>query len=241
MDKKAYISEIFTSIQGEGLQVGRPAIFIRFAGCNLNCSYCDTAHSKTRKNAREYSLRELVSRIQKAGLSEGDVCITGGEPLLQADFLVQLIPELKRRGFKISMETNGTLTEEFKKVARQLDVLAISAKSPSSGNRFSKEDYRKFLHGAVNVLGKTKRTNGKRNVFVKMVITGNTSSSEVRDVAGIIASVHKGIPLVLQPVTTGQKTGMPGAKALLALQREARKRLVDVRVIPQVHKVLGLR
>lgn len=108
MSEKLYkVHEIFPSIQGEGLLVGTPMWFIRFAGCNLHCSFCDTDHTYK----RSMTVRNIVDDIFKTTTSSHPrrwVCLTGGEPLLQVD--PPLLTELLcffRGG--IAIETNGTI------------------------------------------------------------------------------------------------------------------------------------
>jgi len=101
------IVEIFTSLQGEGLRQGEPTIFIRFSGCNLRCSFCDTKYAWQR--GRDYSAEQVVEKIKKIRepFPVGWVCLTGGEPLLQD--LRLLIRLLKKEKFKVQVETNATL------------------------------------------------------------------------------------------------------------------------------------
>lgn len=97
------IVEIFSSIQGEGCNLGRRANFVRFAGCNLNCKWCDTNWSKA---AEHLSIPEIIDRLDpKAKL----VVFTGGEPLLQAG-LCLLAAAVSAQGYDIAVETNGTLS-----------------------------------------------------------------------------------------------------------------------------------
>jgi 7-carboxy-7-deazaguanine synthase len=98
--KKIYrVNEIFSSIQGEGTWIGRPVTFVRLAGCNLACPWCDTDYQKY----EEMTIEEIADRLQYR-----NVVITGGEPLLQ--FIKPLIVELRmERGYVVAYETNGTL------------------------------------------------------------------------------------------------------------------------------------
>lgn len=114
------LNEIFYSIQGEGHYSGVPAIFVRFAGCNRHCAFCDTDHSV--KEKMEYaSLKErLANIIEDTGCAR--IILTGGEPALQVDeaFIQALREDLYAI---IHMETNGTV-----KVPRNLDWLTVSPK-----------------------------------------------------------------------------------------------------------------
>jgi len=101
------IAEIFPSIQGEGLRQGEPTLFIRLAGCNLECSFCDTKYAW--KEGRKYSTAQVLEKANKLRrlFPAQWVCLTGGEPILQD--LAGLVKGLKKEGFKIQVETNGTL------------------------------------------------------------------------------------------------------------------------------------
>lgn len=100
-DKTYPINEIFYSLQGEGYYTGRPAIFIRFSGCNLSCPFCDTFHH----DAADYILPEIIEKIEKYPKG-AMVVLTGGEPSLYVDS--QLIDALHHSGRYITIETNGT-------------------------------------------------------------------------------------------------------------------------------------
>lgn len=107
MKNKLYpIVEIFDSIEGEGKRAGEMAIFVRFAGCNLRCSYCDTSYALSVKDAVEHITEdELVNRIK--AYPWRNVTLTGGEPLLQST--KDLIIRLARENFDVNIETNGSI------------------------------------------------------------------------------------------------------------------------------------
>ncbi len=101
------IIEIFPSLQGEGLRQGEPTIFVRFAGCNLGCSFCDTKYAW--REGRDCSADQAVEKIKKIRerFPAGWVCLTGGEPLLQDLRLLTRL--LKKEKLKVQVETNATL------------------------------------------------------------------------------------------------------------------------------------
>lgn len=98
---KYRLRSIFSSLQGEGRNTGRPATFIRFAGCNLNCPWCDT-----RKHTKEMlTLSDIVAKVKKLG--NRMVVVTGGEPTIVIG-LRELLDALKGEGYWLALETNGT-------------------------------------------------------------------------------------------------------------------------------------
>lgn len=94
------VNDIFYSLQGEGRNTGRAAIFIRFAGCNLKCPFCDTDFAQY----EEMSDEDILNRIKS--YPSRFVVLTGGEPSLQVDR--QLVDLLHKHGYELAMETNGT-------------------------------------------------------------------------------------------------------------------------------------
>ncbi|MBN1194310.1 MAG: radical SAM protein [Methanomicrobiaceae archaeon] len=122
------ICEIFKSLQGEGRNQGRPCIFIRLAGCNLDCAWCDTPHAK-----EEGKEAEIDAILDYAWRLTGDhFCITGGEPLLQGEELLPLIRRLHMASKTVEIETNGTV--DFRPFQRFASI-CMDVKCPSSGEK----------------------------------------------------------------------------------------------------------
>lgn len=122
------IAEIFRSLQGEGKNQGKPCLFIRLAGCNLNCAWCDTKYS--RNNGIPMTLDSVLEEVRR--FNPPYVCITGGEPLLQVDALEPLIASLHNTGTQIDIETNGTI--DFSRLQKYASV-CMDVKCPSSGEQ----------------------------------------------------------------------------------------------------------
>ena len=101
------VSEIFKSIQGETSYAGLPCSFVRTAGCNLRCAYCDTAYAWDDGDAARLTVDEICRRVEPFGTRL--VCITGGEPLLQPEGVAALARRLLAAGRTVLLETNGTL------------------------------------------------------------------------------------------------------------------------------------
>lgn len=123
---KSYrINDIFYSLQGEGHNTGRAAVFIRFAGCNLRCPFCDTEFD----SYREMETDELMAAI--ADYPARFVVLTGGEPTLQVD--EDFIDQLHLHGYEVAMESNGTCP-----APSNLDWLTVSPKQGHSVNKACK-------------------------------------------------------------------------------------------------------
>ena len=122
------IAEIFRSLQGEGKNQGKPCLFIRLAGCNLKCRWCDTPES--RSGGMTMSRDTILEHVWR--INPPYVCITGGEPLLQGDELGRLLDSLRRRGTAIDIETNGTI--DFSRF-QPFASICMDVKCPSSGEQ----------------------------------------------------------------------------------------------------------
>ena len=132
------VSEIFASIQGEGRYIGRPQVFVRLAGCNLSCRWCDTGYA--REGGVEKTVDEIVGEVGKHGI--GSVCITGGEPMMQTAELRELIDKLKSMGYEIVLETNGTIYDKY--IFESMDCVSVDMKPQSSGEKSDEEIIRKL-------------------------------------------------------------------------------------------------
>jgi 7-carboxy-7-deazaguanine synthase len=120
------VSEIFYSVEGEGIEIGRPEIFIRLAGCNLRCEWCDTEYALG--NGKEMSIGEIIQEVSKYSCK--NVSITGGEPLLQKKELLELVKQLKESGYWIQINTNGTIFDGD--IFKHIDLISMDCKCPSS-------------------------------------------------------------------------------------------------------------
>ncbi len=118
------IAEIFYSIQGEGILVGVPSVFVRTSGCNLRCTWCDTPYTSWSPEGTEMTNDAIIEEVQKHPALH--VVITGGEPMLFAP-VVALTKALKQLGLHISIETAGTVYQPV--VA---DLMSISPKLANS-------------------------------------------------------------------------------------------------------------
>ena len=227
----AKILEIFHSIQGEGKYVGVAQVFVRFFECNMHCRWCDTPHSigDGKREFKEYSAQELFATIHPLWRQSHSVSLTGGEPLLQKDFLKEFIPSLKKAAMPIYLETNGILFKELEEIIDDIDTIAMDIKLPSSTQcRAYWSEHEKFLKVAK-----------QKDVFIKAVVTGDTQREDVKNAVELVAGIDPGIVFFLQPNHFEVRNG--ALMKCLEFQDYCRRYLNDVRVLPQVHKFLKMK
>ncbi len=248
----APVAEVFSSIQGEGLLAGFQQVFVRFRGCDLSCPYCDTPEARrldgpcraevepggeTEEQDNPLNVAqvaELVRRLAETrpqGLHHS-VSLTGGEPLLHAEFIAELVTQLRPLHLPVMLETNGQRPEDLRKVLGVVDWIASDYKLDSTmAQPVDPEARAEFLRLAQH----------SRN-FVKIVVTDAVTSEELSRACAEIASTDQAVPVFLQPVTpVAEGIRPPSPRDLLALRACAAEYLRDVRVLGQVHRLLGLR
>lgn len=222
---KGKIAEIFDSIQGEGIYLGEKQLFVRFYGCNLACKFCDTKP----KYFREYEPDELCRELGRYHDEFHSVAFTGGEPLLQKDFLKEVLKFTSGRGYKNYLETNGILHEELEDVIDYLDIIAMDLKLPSStSGQKHWEAHRKFM-----------RIASRKEFFLKMVICDSTIESDIRESLALIQEENKAAILVLQANSHEHKLSLK--KKIKEFRDIFRANNLSVCMIPQVHKLIGVR
>jgi len=125
------VSEIFYSIQGEGSLVGRPALFIRFGGCNLRCQWCDT--TQVWRRAKPFSFRELISQIEGFAGRNIDIVFTGGEPLIHRKWIERIVDYFDDGFLIYQIETNATIEPGQILTGREDTFFNASPKLSNSG------------------------------------------------------------------------------------------------------------
>jgi organic radical activating enzyme len=243
------VNEIFASVQGEGPWIGERHIFVRFQGCDIRCRYCDTPAAAIGSEDREpqhctvqaspgpgavyeqipnpisaHRLTELCRRLIIPGPSRSTISLTGGEPLMQLPFLLEWLPAVKEQ-FLIYLETSGIHGEALMSLHGLIDVVSMDFKLPSAtGLRPFWDEHQRFLSAA-----------GSASIFIKAVVTRDTSKEDILQSAHLIARQDISIPFILQPA--GGPLA-PDINRLIDFQETALRFVKDVRIIPQAHKIL---
>ncbi|MDD5166786.1 MAG: 7-carboxy-7-deazaguanine synthase QueE [Candidatus Omnitrophica bacterium] len=222
---KARISEIFDSIQGEGIYLGEKQIFVRFFGCNLSCSFCDTKINRF----REYEPQQLLDQIKSYRGKYHSLSFTGGEPLLQKDFLKEFFKLASSQGHKNYLETNGTLAGELEYVIDYLDIIAMDLKLPSSTGMFGLWGmHRRFLKIA-----------SRKETFLKAIISHSTNEEDIKEALALIKDINKNTVLVLQPNSYEDQNLLQ--EKLEKFKDICSKETIAACIIPQIHKKFGMR
>lgn len=184
------VVEKFVSINGEGRRAGELAVFIRFAGCNLNCTYCDTAYAIPMDcDYEKQELSELVDYIEETGIR--NVTLTGGEPLLQRD-IEELVVEVISHNKRVEIETNGAVSigslYELSKKLMLNDELSITLdyKCPGSGmtEYMLMENYEML----------------RKSDTVKFVVSDQTDMDKALEIIEKKQLIERGIAVYFSPV-----------------------------------------
>ena len=250
----ANLIEIFSAIQGEGINVGTRQIFVRFGGCDLRCHYCDSQHTwqkqptceieqtpgqrdfKTHTNPIELS--ELLTWVvqQNQPHLHDSISITGGEPLLHAPFLAQFLPKIKELTYlPIYLETGGHRPQQLMQILPYLDLVGMDIKLPSVSGENHWHQHQEFLRICRDA---------EVDVFIKIVSSQTTNPAEIQEAARLVADINDRVTIFLQPMTaleqphTNPQLTAPTPAQVLAWQALMKEYLPHVRVVPQTHKMI---
>jgi 7-carboxy-7-deazaguanine synthase len=246
--KTAPLQEIFSSIQGEGIYVGKRQIFIRFAHCHLKCAYCDTpmtsptgqCHVETLPGSgqTEYfsnpmspeTLIDILTQLNQTARHHS-FSFTGGEPLLYHRFLQSVFPHAQKLA-KIYLETSGTQPAFLAEVLPWVDIIAMDIKLPSATQETSQfENHAQFYQVA--------KQNRQTETYIKLVFNNQTTLEELEAVKAIV--FDRDTPIILQPETnlSDRKVYIHPQK-MFEIENALTDYFEDVRLIPQTHKMLNV-
>ncbi|TRZ68016.1 MAG: 7-carboxy-7-deazaguanine synthase QueE [Methanothrix sp.] len=251
IDNGGIVGEIFSSFQGEGPLVGRRSIFVRTAGCNLRCIYCDTPRFRSRLDICRVEdlagsgrfrqvenplspeiVMDLILRLKSPGLHS--VSITGGEPLCQPEFVEALAIGCKAAGLPVYLETNGFSSDCFSRLIGWIDFAAVDLKLPSH-RASSPEGRNALVENELTCLKIASRS----GVFTiaKAVILNSTVPAELEPIYPRLEGLDTF--LVLQPASGEHR---PDPKKLMRLHEVASIHLdpEKVMILPQVHKMMDI-
>lgn len=247
---KAYLNELFLSFQGEGVLAGTRQMFLRLAGCDIRCPWCDTPDALTAKGSRTFRIEtapgaawrerpnplgpsDVLEEVRAMRAAHGPcewISLTGGEPTIWRRFLEALCPALRAEGLKVFLETNSHHPDTLKALSGSLDFVSADIKLPLADYEIGWETYEAFVAAIPPAAGQ-----------VKVVVLAGLDPAEVEEAARRVGAIDRRLPLILQPVSPVGGAEPPAWTALLAHQARCLLHLDDVRIIPQLHKALDAR
>jgi organic radical activating enzyme len=214
----APISEIFRSFQGEGKYLGKEMVFVRFAGCNLRCAYCDTPRALDAQSGIVYTENQLAWEIKRNLGRARIVAFTGGEPTLYASMILRLRALLPSK-IHFFLETNGSLPEKLKICASVISIFSIDLKE--------KQD-KEFIACA-----KIAHKQPNADVYAKLVLTKTLKTQAVSSTlkkAGITE-------VFIQP----EHGHIPARKTVDDLVHTLKAKGLHCWLVPQFHKLFKIR
>lgn len=237
---RARVSEIFTSIEGEGIFVGKKTLFIRFSGCHLKCRWCDTKYALPLDSGTEYQIDEIEDLIiRELQPFTYKVNFTGGEPLLQTDAVIKLADFIKKQtNLKTYIESSCFDSELFSKVLPYIDICKIEFKTDDS-KVVENEVYDNLLLNEIKCLELAVESN--KTTYIKIVVTNSTNLESFKNLVYNISKKIRPSDIVGFIIQPSHGVDQPTVNKLLDTYDIVQPMFPEVRIIPQLHKEIGAR
>ena len=234
---KVRLFEIFTSVEGEGILYGTKTLFVRLAGCPFTCFYCDTKESLPLDSGKEYEISE-ASKLIDSNLKEKTykVNFTGGDPLIQHEAVAELAKYVQSKKIPTYLESSCFDADRFNHVLPFIDIIKIEFKTRDS-EFVDSQHYQKLIDNAINCLKSSVST--KKTTYIKIVVSSKT---KLKEFGNLIENIFNSVSsnqidgFVIQP-TYG--VAEPSLELLLDLYDEVYPYYKEVKVVPQLHKLIG--
>jgi len=234
---KVRLFEIFTSIEGEGILYGTKTLFVRLAGCPFTCFYCDTKESLPLDSGIEYTIEDANHLIDSNLKNQTyKVNFTGGDPLIQHEAVALLAKHIQDKKILTYLESSCFDIDRFNHVLPFIDIVKIEFKTKDS-DFVELKHYEKFIGHTMKCLESS--VEAKKITYIKIVVSSKTQLNEFEKlVKGIFTIVSKDDidGFIIQP-TYG--ISEPSLDLLLNLYDLVYPYYIDVKVVPQLHKLIG--
>ncbi|HEU5446850.1 MAG TPA: 7-carboxy-7-deazaguanine synthase QueE [Nitrososphaeraceae archaeon] len=237
---RARVSEIFTSIEGEGIFVGKKTLFIRLSGCHLKCRWCDTKYALPLDSGTDYQIDEIKDLIIKELRPfTYKVNFTGGEPLLQTEAVIELADFIKKQtNLKTYIESSCFDSELFSKVLPYIDICKIEFKTDDS-KVVEDEEYDNLILNEIKCLELAVGSN--KATYIKIVVTNSTNLESFKNLVYNISKKIKPSDILGFIIQPSFGIDQPTVNMLLDTYDVVQPMFPEVRIIPQLHKEIGAR
>lgn len=233
------LSEIFTSIEGEGILFGTKTMFVRLAGCPLKCHWCDTPYALPLDSGSDYSIDE-VKKIISDSLHPNTykVNFTGGEPLVQHEAVIELARFVRQKGIKTYLESACYDSGRFAKVLPHIDLVKVEFKLKDS-KVVDEKHYGGLLQSELDCL-KLAIASGK-TTYIKVVVTNSSSLKEFKELVLEVFRAARPAEIAGFIIQPSYKIDEPTLDVLFGFYDAVYPIYDQIRVVPQLHKIIGVR
>lgn len=233
------LSEIFTSIEGEGVLIGTKTMFVRMAGCPLKCRWCDTAYAIPMNSGSNYSLDEVKRLISDNLLPNTyKVNFTGGEPLVQYEAVIELAKFVGQKGIRTYLESACYDSVRFSKVLPYIDICKVEFKLRDS-KVVEDKHYGNLLANELECFRMA--VNSGKACYVKVVVTDSSSLREFKDLVRHVFNMAKPADIAGFIIQPSYEIDEPTYDVLFGFYDIVYPHYDQVRVVPQLHKAIGVR
>jgi 7-carboxy-7-deazaguanine synthase len=236
---RAKLSEIFTSIEGEGILFGTKTMFVRLAGCPLKCHWCDTPYALPMDSGIEYSIdevKELISRSLQPNTYK--VNFTGGEPLVQYEAVLELAKFVRQKGLRIYLESACYDAMRFATVLPYVDFCKVEFKLRDS-KVVNEKHYDNLLRNELDCLKQSVRIG--KTTYIKVVVTNFSNLQEFKEIVHEVFRIARPSELAGFIIQPSYRVDEPTLDVLFGFYDVVYPLFDQVRIVPQLHKIIGAR